>query len=148
MYTSVLLRTFTRSAYNEPVKKKKKIVMEWVRADDITREVIALVVKLNFDYIDCRRIICMRSVGSSSRARARIWSFPRVWQQALNLPACYIIEVLSQHFDRLSADDKKRVLIHELLHIPRNFSGSLVAHRGRNHRIDSRRVEQLLKTIV
>ncbi|MBI5465136.1 metallopeptidase [Candidatus Gottesmanbacteria bacterium] len=96
-------------------------------------------------HIDSRRVICFRSRGSSSRARARIWSFPRVWQQALKLPAYYIIEVIDKHFDKLSKKDKDRVLIHELLHIPKNFSGSLVPHRGRNHRIDSRKVEELFK---
>jgi len=121
--------------------------MDWIAASDITSGVRLIVKKLNLDYIDCRRIICFRSSGSSSRARARIWSFPRIWQQALSLPSYYIIEVLSQHFDKLSPDDKQRVLIHELLHIPKNFSGSLVPHRTHYARIDSRRVEGLFKML-
>lgn len=88
----------------------------------------------------------MRSTGATSRARARIWSFPKIWQMALNQPAHYVIEVLSQHFDHLSEDDKTRVIIHELMHIPKNFSGALVPHRGRHHfRIDARTVETLFK---
>ena len=121
--------------------------MEWLKADDIASEVRIIVKKLTLDYVDCRRIICFRSHGSVSRARARIWSFPRIWQQALVLPSYYIIEVLSQHFDKLSKDDQRRVLIHELLHIPKNFSGSLVPHRGRYSRIDARRVESLFKLL-
>ncbi|OGG26872.1 hypothetical protein A2960_01785 [Candidatus Gottesmanbacteria bacterium RIFCSPLOWO2_01_FULL_39_12b] len=121
--------------------------MEWKNAEDIKKDINEIVNKLNLDYIDCKRVICFRSQGSSSRARARIWNFPRVWQQALKLPPHYIIEVLSQYFDKLSRDDQRRVLIHEILHIPRNFSGSLVPHRGRYARIDERRVESLFKML-
>ncbi|MBI3379198.1 metallopeptidase [Candidatus Gottesmanbacteria bacterium] len=121
--------------------------MNWQKAPDIDSEVKNLCQKLDFSYIDPKRIICFRSFGSSSRARARIWSFPKVWQLALKLPPHYVIEVLSLHFDHLSTDDKKRVLIHELMHIPKNFSGSLLPHRGRGRRIDSRNVEQLFKKL-
>ncbi len=98
-----------------------------------------------FDQVTASRIVCMRSTHATSRARARIWSFPKIWQMALDLPAHYVIEVLSQHFDHLSDDDKTRVIIHELMHIPKNFSGALVPHRGRHARIDSRTVEVLFR---
>jgi len=114
-------------------------------APDIHKIVRTVVKKLPFSYIDPKRIVCMRSQGATARARARIWSFPRIWQQALQLPSYYIIEVLSQHFDNLSTDDKTRVIIHELMHIPKNFSGALVPHRGIHKRIDSRHVEQLFR---
>ena len=64
---------------------------------------------------------------------------------ALDKPAYYIIEVLSQHFDHLSFDDKLRVIIHELMHIPKNFSGALVPHHGIHKRIDRRTVEKLFQ---
>ena len=94
-------------------------------------------------YVDITKLIFFRSIGSSSHARARIWSLPRVWQQALGVKPHYIIEVLSEKFDRLSDDDKKRVLIHELMHIPKNFSGSLIPHRGRGRPITNHEVEKL-----
>lgn len=119
--------------------------IEWYIDLEIWEEIHKIVHKLNFSHIDTKRIVCFRSLNSSSRARARIWSFPRIWQLALKLPPYYIIEVLSQHFDKLSPDDKRRVLIHELLHIPQNFSGSLLPHRGRGKRIDGARVEGLFR---
>ena len=119
--------------------------MEWEKANDIAIVIKALVKRLGFDHVQTKQIVCFRSYGSSSRARARIWSFPRVWQLALDLPPHYVIEVLSEKFDKLSENDKTKVLIHELLHIPKTFSGALVPHRGRHHRIDSRRVEKLFK---
>ncbi|MBI5452390.1 metallopeptidase [Candidatus Gottesmanbacteria bacterium] len=121
--------------------------MEWNKAKDIENKIGLIVRKLNLGYIESKKIICFRSLGSSSRARARIWSFPRVWQLALNLGPYYVIEVLSQYFDKLSPDDQTRVLIHELLHIPKNFSGSLLPHRGRGKRIDERRVENLFQQL-
>lgn len=121
--------------------------MEWMKAKDIEISIQAIVKKLNLDHIDYKKIICFRSYGSSSRARARIWSFPKVWQLALNLGPYYVIEVLSQFFDKLSKDDQTRVLIHELLHIPKNFSGSLLPHRGRGKRIDGKRVEYLFQQL-
>lgn len=85
----------------------------------------------------------MRGFGSTSRAIARIWSLPRPWQMALKIPPQYIIEVIAQRFDRLSPNDQDRTLIHELMHIPKTFSGALVSHRGRYHRINHKTVEKL-----
>ena len=115
-------------------------------APDIKKIVNQMVPYLSFAaYIDPKRIICMRSHKTTSRARARIWSFPKIWQMALKLPAYYVIEVLSHHFDRLSEDDKARVIIHELMHIPKNFSGALVPHRGLHKRINRGTVETLFR---
>lgn len=114
-------------------------------APDIEKIIKRVLPHLPFPHIDADRIRCMRSFKATSRARARIWSFPKIWQMALNIPAHYVIEVLSHHFDHLSEDDKTRVIIHELMHIPKNFSGALVPHRGRHRRIDHRTVETYFK---
>lgn len=112
-------------------------------APDIKKEIDNLVKDLPFGHITSNKISCFRSYGSSSRAIARIWSFPRIWQLALSLPPHYVIEVISEHFDRLPAEAKVKVLIHELLHIPQTFSGALVPHRNRGKTIDHHRVDQI-----
>lgn len=119
--------------------------MDLEYAPDVEKVAKKLVPKLPFPYIDVKRIVFMRSRKATSRARARIWSFPKIWQMALKLPPYYVIEVLSHHFDHLSDDDKARVIIHELMHIPKNFSGALVPHRGLHKRIDHRTVETLFR---
>lgn len=119
--------------------------MRWEKAPDIQEQVKEIVKKLEMNHIYSDRVICFRSFGSRARARARIWALPRVWQQALKVEPHYVVEVLSESFEGLNLDDKTRILIHELLHIPKNFSGSLVQHRGRYHRIDSRVVEKVFK---
>ena len=71
---------------------------------------------------------CFRSVGSKSRAYARTWGLPKIWQSALKVEPGYIIEVISHYFDKLSAKDQDKVLLHEIGHIPKNFSGALLPH--------------------
>ncbi len=108
--------------------------MDLAFAPDVSRRVNYLVHQLNLVYIKPANLVCFRSTQSTSRARARIWSLPKIWQQALGVEAHYCIEVLAEKFDRLSLDDQERVLIHELLHIPKNFSGALIPHRTAHHR--------------
>ncbi|MCH7951853.1 metallopeptidase [Patescibacteria group bacterium] len=115
-------------------------------APDIKHRIRAILRALDFPHIDAKRVICFRSHGSTSRARARIWSFPRIWQKALDLKPHYVIEVLSEKFDKLNRDDQTKILIHELMHIPKTFSGALLPHRGRGkRRIDHRSIENLFK---
>lgn len=119
--------------------------MEVAEAPDIQRLMRSILTRTPFDHVKPSQITCMRSTGAKSRAYARIWSFPKIWQKALSRPPHYIIEVLAHHFDKLSLDDKTRTIIHELMHIPKNFSGALVPHRGRYHRIDRRTVDKLFQ---
>ncbi len=111
--------------------------MVWHEASDIKQDIKEIVGKLDLSYIDAGRIFCYRTTGSTSRSYARIWSFPKIFQDALHIEPAYVIEVLSKYYDRLNADEKKKVLIHELLHIPKNFSGSLLPHRSRGRQLGS-----------
>lgn len=111
--------------------------MEWDEAPDIKKAIRNITNSLSMSHIDSNRVVCFRSRGSTSRARARIWSLPRVWQKALGVKAHYVLEVISEKFDKLSKDDQYRVLIHELLHIPKNFSGALLSHRSRYRRLET-----------
>jgi predicted metallopeptidase len=85
----------------------------------------------------------MRSSGATARAYARIWNLPRIWQKALGVKTYYIIEVLSEKFDPLTKEEQDRVLIHELMHIPKTFSGALLPHSFFGKRIDRASVEKV-----
>lgn len=104
--------------------------MDWQSAPDIFHRISQIVPKIGFHHVVTRRIFCFRSTGSTGRAVARIWSLPRLWQQALDQSPAYCLEVISERFDHLTAKEQDKVLIHELLHIPKNFSGALSAHRN------------------
>ena len=84
---------------------------------------------LGMTYIDTDRIAVVKNLDSSSSAYARIHSVPRPIAIAFDLGPLYAIEIISRNFDSLDCTSKLKVLIHELLHIPKNFSGSLVPHR-------------------
>lgn len=128
------------SKYN----KGKSGRVEWERASDIDRKVKLLVNKLKLDWIIVDKIYCFRSYHSKSRAYARIWGLAKIWQLALKNKPSYIIEVLAERFDRLNKTDQDKVLIHELAHIPNNFSGSTLPHiRKRGKRNFNDRVKNL-----
>jgi len=121
--------------------------MIFQKAPDIQKRITLLIKNLSLLHVDHRRVVAFRSFGSKARARARIWSFPRIWQKALQVRPHYCVEVLSERFDCLSKDEQTKILIHELLHIPKNFSGALLSHRGRGRRIDRRKVERFFKKL-
>lgn len=124
-------------------RSKKRSQINWQPAPDIHEILTELVGNLDLTHVKPKQIICFRSTGSQSRAIARIWSLPKVWQLALTIEPHYVIEVIAERFDRQDTDDQKRTLIHELMHIPKTFSGALVPHHGRFHKINHSTVEQL-----
>lgn len=71
----------------------------------------------------------MRSHGSSSRGTiARCHALGKAMQLALGRKGFYVIEVISKRFDKLPNDEKIKVLIHELMHIPKSFGGGFRHH--------------------
>ena len=96
---------------------------------------------LRFTHVDPSRIFCVRGYGSTSEAWARIWGLPTLWQQVLGIRPAYVVEIIEPEFSRLPADEQDRILIHELLHIPRTFSGAIRPHRSPTFRINRRTVE-------
>ena len=125
-----------RKAKSEKRKAKSKS-LEWDDASEIKTDIEHILKTLDFSHIDSTRIFCFRTFGSKSRSYARIWAMPKIFQRALNIKPAYIIEVLSHYYDNLDEDSKKKVLIHELLHIPKNFSGALLPHRSRHRHLQS-----------
>ena len=104
--------------------------MTYERAPDVDLIVQNVLMKFpdKLTHINGFRIICIRSHNSSVRAYARIWSMPQVWKTALDIDAFYVLEVLSKYFDKQSDDEKEKTILHELLHIPKTFSGALLPH--------------------
>jgi predicted metallopeptidase len=100
-------------------------------APDVQLLMNEIIETLDLAHILSGSVYCVRSKGSrSKRIIARIHGLGKVWQKALLMPHSYIIEVISEHYDPLSQDAKEKVLIHELLHIPKGFSGGFRPHKG------------------
>jgi len=119
--------------------------MEVEKAPDIQLEVDKIITTLSSAHLNQHRIICMRSRGAKANAYARIWNFPKIWQKALDISTFYVIEVLHEHFDSLPQDEREQVLIHELLHIPKTFSGALLSHGHPTAPVNKKRTKELWK---
>lgn len=109
--------------------------MDWKNAEDVKNDAIEILSRVDMPHIKIDRIFFYRTEGSKARAYARTWSFPKIFQDALSVEPAYVIEVLAKYYDELSDEEKKKVLIHELLHIPKNFSGALLPHHTRSREI-------------
>lgn len=115
--------------------------LKYEKASDVKRLVNEIVDSLDLFHIVPQFVYCCRSRGSKSRGTvARIHGLSRIWQDVLLRPPAYVIEVISERYDRLGEEEKEKTLIHELLHIPNGFSGGFRPHKGY---IDSKRIEKL-----
>lgn len=115
----------------------KSKILEWEEAKDVKKDIVDILKIISLPHIETSRIFCFRTQGSRSRAYARVWSMPKIFQRALGIEPAYVVEVLSKYYDKLDDDNRKKVLIHELLHIPKNFSGALLPHRSRGRHLGS-----------
>lgn len=108
--------------------RKSAKSLEWKVDPKIQKEMEHIVLSLGMDHILVERMFCYRTTGSKARAYARIWAFPKIFQQVLDIEPAYVMEIISERYDRLDRENQTKVIIHELLHIPKNFSGSLLPH--------------------
>lgn len=110
--------------------KRKRPKYEYEVAPDVQKDLEEIVRLLpdEFAHVDVRRVVCYRSRGSTARIYARIWSLPSIFSHALGVEPHYVVEVV-ERYDRSPREEQEKTLIHELLHIPKTFSGALVPHK-------------------
>lgn len=122
------------------------MMIRYELAEDIGAEIKEIIHKLKMTHIDDARIACVRSRGSASkRTLARCHGLPKIMQLALKTKPHYVIEIISEQFDKLSAEEQKKVLIHELMHIPHSFGGGFRSHRPH---VTRKKVEQMYKKFL
>ena len=103
--------------------------MKYELAPDIQKEFENIVLTLNLSHIKIDSVMCFRSYGSSSRGTiARCHTLGKLMQKALGRKGFYVLEFLSERFDRFSEKDKIKTIIHELMHIPKSFGGGFKHH--------------------
>ena len=119
--------------------------IKYVEAPDVKKLADEIVEKLSLSHVVPQFLFCFRSTGSSSQCTiARIHGLSKIWQETLNLPPSYTIEVISERFDKLSQKEKEKTIIHELLHVPEAFAGGFRPHKGY---ISDQIVERLHRTL-
>jgi len=120
------------------------VPIEYSEAPDVKRLADEIADSLDLFHVVPQFVFCVRSRGSASkRTIARIHGFGRIWQETLNLPPSYVIEVISERYDELIEEEKEKTIIHELLHIPKGFTGGFRPHKGY---IDHEIVDNLHRT--
>lgn len=125
-------------------RKVKKGPVSWEKAPDVQKNIEYIVKTIGFVWGKEYKIIAFRSENSKTNAYARIWGLPKIWQMALETTPAYALEVISEKYDKLDEKHKTEVLIHELTHIPKNFSGSLVPHFRKGKRNFQRKVKDTI----
>ena len=102
--------------------------MKYIPAPDI--QIIAdEISKVLFPHVDVTRVKCFRSTGSSSRGTiARCHALGKLMQEAIGIRAIYALEFISERFDKLDKEEQIKIIIHELMHIPKTFGGGFKHH--------------------
>jgi predicted metallopeptidase len=119
--------------------------IKYYTAPDIKKQVDEIAFDLDLFHIVPQFVFCVRSKGSKARRTiARIHGLGKIWQEVLNIPTAYTIEIISEIYDKMSEEEKEKTLIHELLHIPDGFSGGFRPHKGY---VERKTVELLYKKL-
>jgi predicted metallopeptidase len=102
--------------------------MRYEFASDL-QELAREISELMFPHVNMERVKCFRSFGTSSRRTiARCHALGKLMQMALEVDAFYPLEFLHERFDKLSFEEQVKVIIHELMHIPKTFGGGFRHH--------------------
>lgn len=111
------------------------MVIKYEYAPDIETKANEIIKILGWIHIDMENVAYLRSYGStSSRTIARCHGLGKAMQIGMKRnKSFYLIEVISERFDKLPHDEKIKVIIHELMHIPKSFGGGFIHH---NHVTD------------
>jgi predicted metallopeptidase len=116
--------------------------MRYEKAEDLKLAAEEIVNKMGWFHINLSDVGFLRSFGSSSRNTvARCHAMGKAMQLALDRKGFYLVEFISERFDKLSKEDQTKVIIHELMHIPKTFGGGFVHH----NKVNDRRVEEIYR---
>ena len=120
--------SYNAGEYDDKRRRPSVTQLKYEYAYDVEALARDIVSKLGMSWIKMENVGFIRSTGSKSHAVARIYGLPRSFQVAFKMPASYVIEVISEKYDKLPYEEKVEVIIHELLHISSSFSGGLRPH--------------------
>ena len=105
-------------------------MIKYFQAPDIKKTSEEVVNLLKWDHVLLDNVAFIRSFGSKAeRTIARCHALGKAMQIGMGRKkGFYLIEVISEQFDKLPDDEKTRVIIHELMHIPKSFGGGFIHH--------------------
>tara|TARA_Y100000310_G_scaffold57396_1_gene52596 strand:- start:7161 stop:7583 length:423 start_codon:yes stop_codon:yes gene_type:complete len=91
---------------------------------------------LGYEYVIHEKLGVVKSWGSKAkRTIARIHSIGKVMMLGMgHKKSFYVIELISENFDKQSEEDQIETIIHELMHIPKTFGGGFRHHHLVSHK--------------
>jgi predicted metallopeptidase len=106
------------------------MAIKYHQAPDIKKLAEEIVNKLNWNHIILEHVAFIRSTGSKARRTlARCHALGKAMQIGMNrTKGFYLIEVISEKFDKLPTNERTKIIIHELMHIPKSFGGGFIHH--------------------
>jgi predicted metallopeptidase len=111
------------------------MAIKYEAAEDIMKRLFDITKVLGMEHVKLSGVYAIRSRGSGSRGTlARCHAMGKIWQKAMGINAVYIIEIISERFDKMPRDEQDKVLIHELMHIPLSFGGGFKHHDFVTHK--------------
>ncbi len=115
--------------------------IKYKQAPDVQEIAKEIVYSLDWDHIFLEHVAFIRSFGSTARRTiARCHALGKAMQIGMGRKkGFYLIEVISEKYDKLPEDEQVRVIIHELMHIPKSFGGGFIHH----DKVHERSVEQV-----
>jgi predicted metallopeptidase len=109
--------------------------MKYFRDLESEDKINEIIHKTGMFHINQERIACFKSKGTSTKnIIARCHGLSKIQQLGLKTEPFYVIELISENFDKLDEKEKIKTLIHELMHIPHNFGGGFRHHNYVNKR--------------
>jgi predicted metallopeptidase len=106
------------------------MAIKYHQAPDIKKIAEEIVGKLCWKHISLENVAFIRSTGSSARRTiAHCHALGKAMQIGMGREkGFYLVEVISENFDKLPEDERTKVIIHELMHIPKSFGGGFIHH--------------------
>jgi len=106
------------------------MAIKYFQAPDVQELARELVEELCWRHILLENVAFIRSKGSSARRTiARCHAMGKAMQVGMGRKkGFYLVEVISEKFDKLSKEDQIKTIIHELMHIPKSFGGGFIHH--------------------
>jgi len=106
------------------------MAIKYYPAPDIKEIAEDIIEILHWEHIPLEHVAFLRSRGSSARRTiARCHALGKAMQIGMGRKkGFYLVEVISEKFDKLPEGERTKVIIHELMHIPKTFGGGFIHH--------------------
>lgn len=121
--------------------------IKYYQAEDIKKISYELVNTLGWNHIHLEHVGFVRSHGSKAkRTIARCHALGKAMQIGMKRDkGFYLIEVISEKFDKMPHEEQIKTIIHELMHIPKSFGGGFKHHNVVNERNVNRAFQHYIK---